>query len=72
MSWEQAEQISMMESAMREHEKQLDYRALLKKYMNHVIDREGVSFLYHGLPNAHKKFTVEEWAELERLDSEWR
>lgn len=43
----------------------IDYRDLLKRYIGHVYESEGVSFL-HWRP-AGDLFTDEEWAELQAL-----
>ena len=47
-----------------------DYRALLKKYMQHVGDCEGVLFL-RNRPNKNwpggDRFTDAEWEELNRI-----
>lgn len=45
----------------------MDYRELLKKYIDHVGESEGVTFLSHDDLN---RFTSEEWAELRLLDVE--
>jgi hypothetical protein len=49
----------------------MDYRALLLKYINHVGECEGVTFIadHHRRPDL---FTDEEWAELCRLDDDGR
>lgn len=51
----------------------MDHRELLKKYIEHVSEYEGVSFLadhtrssYDGMP----VFTDEEWDELKKIESE--
>lgn len=48
----------------------MDYRILLKKYIEHVCDHEGTSYI----TDIHKArlgvFTDAEWAELERLRDE--
>lgn len=44
------------------------WRGLLKKYINHVVDEEGVSFV--GLHFRSPAFTEEEWRELTILDDE--
>lgn len=45
---------------------QVDYHALLMKYIQHVVDCEGISFLEEW--QRSKYFSDEEWAELQRLD----
>jgi hypothetical protein len=45
----------------------VNYRELLKKYIDHVGEEEGVTFL-HSRPAG--RFTDEEWAELQVLDAE--
>ncbi len=47
----------------------MDYRALLTKYINHVVDCEGVDFIEYGCPFT-PEFSAEEWAELEALSQE--
>ena len=47
----------------------MDYRTLLKKYIKHVGEIEGVT--YSGEHDyCSKFFTEEEWAELRKLDTE--
>jgi len=46
----------------------MDYRTLLKKYIRHVGDCEGTSFLSGWYRDG--AFTDEEWAELTLLDRE--
>lgn len=48
----------------------IDYRELLMKYIDHVGECEGITFIsdYHR-PRAGL-FTTEEWEELRRLDAE--
>jgi hypothetical protein len=50
----------------------MDYRELLKKYINHVGDCEGTTFLGdHDRGDARDfEFTDEEWTELQKLDKE--
>jgi hypothetical protein len=52
----------------------MDYRLLLLKYINHVGQAEGVTFIGDGRLNndlnSDVMFTPEEVAELERLDAE--
>lgn len=45
----------------------MDYRDLLLKYINHVGEEEGTTFLSW---DRHDHFTEEEWDELQRLDVE--
>lgn len=48
---------------------ELDYKELLKKYIDHVGDSEGTTFLMYR-PREHCRitFTDQEWAELQSLD----
>jgi hypothetical protein len=46
----------------------MDYRELLMKYIEHIGEEEGITFI-HGQPR-EGLFTPEEWAELKRLDIE--
>jgi uncharacterized membrane protein YqhA len=46
----------------------VDYRELLKKYMQHIINAEGVHFLDTFYDRA--KFSEEENAELQRIANE--
>lgn len=49
----------------------MDYRELLKKYIDHVGEEEGTNFLSHrGSWPDSVKFTDEEWAELQVLKVE--
>lgn len=51
----------------------LNYKQLLKKYINHVGEHEGVTFLSDYDRSSYPEmpiFTDEEWAELKRLDEE--
>ena len=45
----------------------MDYKALLKKYIRHVFDHEGVTFIYSA--NMPSEFTPAEQAELEALEA---
>jgi hypothetical protein len=46
----------------------MDYRALLAKYIQHVIDYEGISFIERlGYHQSAVSFTEEELAELRAL-----
>jgi hypothetical protein len=49
-------------------ENPIDYRLLLLKYISHVGDYEGCTFI----PTCSRpdEFTEQEWEELERLDLE--
>lgn len=49
----------------------VDYRFLLKKYINHVAVEEGTTFLNtrSAWPDS-PEFTDEEWAALQQLDEE--
>lgn len=44
----------------------LDYKELLRKYIDHVSTEEGTDFLHDG-PNYDLTFTDEEWKELQDL-----
>lgn len=46
----------------------MDYRELLKKYMAHVVESEGVHFLHVGRPEVD--MTAEEWEELRQISRE--
>lgn len=47
------------------------YKELLMKYINHVADNEGVTFIKDCVKGDN--FNEEEWAELVKLDEEaWR
>ena len=51
----------------------MDYRELLKKYINYVGEIEGVTFLGERYANrgfTPSFFTIEEWEELNKLDEE--
>lgn len=50
------------------HRQMIDYKVLLKKYMRHVGEEEGSSFV--GLIEFSDNFTPEERAELEAVDAE--
>lgn len=45
-------------------------RQLLRKYIEHVVDREGVDYIFNQWGERPDRFTVEEWAELERISKE--
>ena len=47
----------------------IDYKELLKKYMNHVVEHEGVTFLFDW-GNYFAGFTESEWQELKKIESE--
>ncbi len=51
-----------------------DYRRLLRKYMNHVGECEGITFVPYntkdGIRLTHHEFTQEELDELHRLEDE--
>lgn len=52
-------------------DQEVDYRALLLKYIEHVGDCEGTTFLSHfSRDDSEVIFSNEEWLELERLDDE--
>ena len=46
----------------------MDYRELLKKYINHVGECEGITFLRYG--EKPDFITDEEWAELQKIAKE--
>lgn len=50
----------------------IDYRALLSKYISHVGQEEGTTFLFDRPPSSYNdvEFTDEEWAELQLLEGE--
>ncbi len=48
----------------------MDYRALLKKYIQHVHNEEGTSFIWEDWRRGRDLFSDDEWAELTRLDTE--
>ncbi|MEN3329053.1 MAG: hypothetical protein V7638_3860 [Acidobacteriota bacterium] len=49
----------------------LDYRNLLRKYIEHVQDCEGIDFIEFGQPpGATVRFTDAEWRELQQLTKE--
>jgi len=47
----------------------IDYKALLLKYINHVAENEGVTFIKDTWRN-EDMFSEAEWAELVKLDDE--
>lgn len=42
-----------------------NYEALLKAYINHVVDREGIAFLEDAVE--HPKLTDEQWQDLRKV-----
>jgi len=48
----------------------IDHKELLKKYIGHVVDCEGVEFIHCGNNHSEVVFTEEEWRELELLAKE--
>ena len=46
----------------------IDYRNLLIKYINHVGEQEGISFLNERYYFGGTFFSSEEWDELQNLD----
>ena len=46
----------------------IDYRDLLIKYINHVGEQEGISFLSQRYHFGTTFFSKEEWAEMQILD----
>ena len=48
----------------------IDYRELLMKYIEHVGECEGVTFMSKCHEPRTGLFTTEEWEELQRLDGE--
>ena len=49
----------------------MDYRKLLIKYINHVGDMEGISFIDKDSYHNRLKMSKEEIEELEKLDAEY-
>jgi hypothetical protein len=47
----------------------IDYKHLLKKYMQHIIDEEGVSYIRNYFRNT-EIFTEEEWQTLKQIEEE--
>lgn len=47
----------------------MDYEALLRKYMAHVVDHEGCDYTEYNLPR-DVEFTPEEWAKLQEIAGE--
>lgn len=53
--------------------RQIDYRDLLRRYMNHVGNEEGITFVHRIRDRrAVKQFTEEEIEELEAIEEELR
>ncbi len=50
----------------------MDYRELLKKYMNLVAEEEGITFVGHNMTEAWEKLTDEEQAALYMIEGELR
>lgn len=50
----------------------MDYKALLKQYMLHIVDQEGITFVGHSNEwfGMKSRFTPEQKAELERMENE--
>lgn len=50
----------------------MNYRELLLKYIRHVQECEGVTYIEFGDTNGfwHENFTAIEWAEMEKLEKE--
>ena len=55
-----------MDNAETQSSETMDYRALLKKYMRLVIDREGLDFLAF----VHSRFSSEELEQLKAISKE--
>lgn len=53
-----------------QHARAEGMNSLLKKYIQHVLDCEGVDFIRHGSGHSDVRFTDEEWATLKRLSEE--
>jgi hypothetical protein len=53
-------------------DEEIDYKNLLKKYIDHVGSIEGVTFLGCNYRNysGHTIISDEEWTELQKLDNE--
>lgn len=47
-----------------------DYKELLRKYIKHVANEEGIDFISHGRIEYAEGMTVKERFELERLSRE--
>jgi hypothetical protein len=48
----------------------MNYRDLLKKYMQVIIDSESISYVEQRSPHSKIEFTPEELAELLQIESE--
>lgn len=48
----------------------MDYRELLKKYMDHVAIEEGTTFVGPGMSTSWERLSVEEQAELFMIENE--
>jgi hypothetical protein len=48
----------------------VNYRELLKKYMDHVLAEEGVTFCEPGMAGRWQAMSSEEQAELRRIEAE--
>lgn len=51
----------------------MDYRELLKRYMSHVLENEGITYVEDHMVNTHTdavQFTDEELAELKKIEDE--
>lgn len=47
---------------------EIDYKHLLRKYMQHVLDCEGTTFIGVDPGGSNVTFTVEELVELHKID----
>lgn len=50
----------------------MDYRELLKKYIQHIIDEESDAYLAYPGWSGEDFFTAEEWAELKKCEAEMK
>lgn len=50
--------------------KELNYKELLKKYMERVVDSEGIDYIWNGFRDPRDIFTDEEIEELEKISNE--
>ena len=51
-------------------EADMDYRDLLKRYIDQVAENEGTSFLHGDIIDNHHLFTKDEWAALQVIRDE--
>lgn len=48
------------------------YAGLLEKYVRHVINCEGCSYIDHGRPSSDVEFTEDEIKALTSIEEEWQ